>query len=325
MPFLDALFGARRAVANAPPRWRRELTSLRAFRLSGLAAEAELATEADPTLRDEPRRAYLALLRRLPELVERAPQAVDDVGALIADAAVIRALRVPPFAYLAVAAALRAATVAASRGRLAALPALADPREPSAPTRHRAEADRAAAAVARAVDLSLANLPELPGRTLVALDESRSMALGAAGRRPLEIGALLAAALAKRQPEVDLVRFSHAARYLTVDPTLPTLAIAEDLRAEARPTETDVAAIFAAAGKRRYERVIVLIDRSIPPGDLEFPLAAYAARSGCEPFVHVLDLAAPGCAVVRDGRSFAYRGWSDGMLEALLALERTAG
>jgi hypothetical protein len=325
MPFLESLFGARRAAANAPPRWRRELTSVRAFRLGGFAAEAELASDRDATLREEPRRAYLALLRRLPELVERAPHAVDDACALIADAAVIRALRIQPFAFLGVAVALREAVLAASRGRLAAQPALAEPREPNAPTRHRAEADRAAAAVALAVDLALGNLPELPGRTLVALDESRSMARGAPGRRPLEIGALFAAALAKRQPELDLVRFSHAARYLRVDPTLPALAIAEDLRADARPAESDVGAVFAAAGKRRYERVIVLIDRSIPPGDLEFPIAAYAARSGCEPFVHVIDLAAEGCSVLRDGRRFAYRGWSDGLPQALLALEHAAG
>lgn len=68
-----------------------------------------------------------------------------------------------------------------------------------------------AATLEKALELSVGNIPELPGRTLVLTDTSGSMQMPVSGRskvRHFEIAALFAAALAAQSDEVDLISFA---------------------------------------------------------------------------------------------------------------------
>ena len=70
---------------------------------------------------------------------------------------------------------------------------------------------RWAVTLEKALELSVGNIPELPGRTLVLTDTSASMTAPVSGRskvRHFEIAALFASALAGRSDEVELISFA---------------------------------------------------------------------------------------------------------------------
>jgi len=285
--------------------WERALTS------AGVSAKAstetveqaaekatELKSAAWSRLLAERKLGYLAVLRNLRNIVEQAPESVDAACAVITDAAAIRKALVFPFQFVTAADALRA--IGGS------------------------EAKRALAAVSMAVDLALANVPELPGRTLVAVDDSGSMTSGAAGKRPIDIAALFAAVLVKRLPEATLLCFSDDARYRTVDVTNGTLAIAEEIKASVKSGGTNFHAIFEKAGKRPYDRIVILSDMQgwMGVGTPDGVFAAYRERSRCDPFVYSFDLNGHGTAQLAGEKVCTLAGWSDKVFDVMKLVEQ---
>jgi hypothetical protein len=127
----------------------------------------------------------LAAVRNIRNVIEQAPDAVPLLCELLTDEDVIRKSRIFPFQYLTAWDALDADA----------------PRE-------------VRAALSQAFDLALGNLPELEGKTLVAVDASGSMRPGGwVSRRvpgtksPLTMAAIFAAALYKRN-DADVLWFS---------------------------------------------------------------------------------------------------------------------
>ena len=85
-------------------------------------------------------------------------------------------------------------------------------------------------ALEQALDASVANVPELPGRTLVLTDTSGSMRFPVSRRsdvRHFEIAALFAAAVAKRSAAVDLVSFASEWERLAFRPEQSVLRTVE--------------------------------------------------------------------------------------------------
>ena len=82
----------------------------------------------------------------------------------------------------------------------------------------------------QALDASVHNVPELPGRTLVLTDTSASMTNAVSRRstvRQFEIAALFAAAVAKRSAAVDLVSFASQWERLKFRPKQSVLRTVE--------------------------------------------------------------------------------------------------
>jgi hypothetical protein len=288
-----------------PDTWERALTK------AGVAAKAAEASSDEPPadvealkgaewqrLVTERKLGYLATLRNLRNLVTQAPQALDAACALITDERAVRTSLVFPFQLAAAADALR---------------------EVDAP-----EAQRALAAVSAAVDLSLANVPDLPGRTLIALDDSGSMTSGRGPKRPIDIAALFAAVLLKRLKGAELLCFSDDARYRTVDVTASVLALAGEIKAKTKSAGTNFHAIFEKAGKRAYDRIVLLSDMQgwMGVGTPDGAFDAYRARSGCDPFVYSFDLNGHGTTQLAGSKVCTLAGWSDKVFDVMKLIEQ---
>jgi hypothetical protein len=149
------------------------------------------------------------------------------------------------------------------------------------------------AALSEAVDKSLQNVPKFERKTLIALDGS-----GSVQGRPIKIGSLFAATLAKANDD-DVFLFSDDARYVTVNKRDSTLTIANWLAENSKSAGTNFHAVFQTANCR-YERIIILSDMQgwighrAPVKTFE----AYKKKYGAEPKVFSFDLQGYGTPAV---------------------------
>jgi 60 kDa SS-A/Ro ribonucleoprotein len=93
------------------------------------------------------------------------------------------------------------------------------------------------------VDKSLANVPSFDGKTLIALDGSGSMQ-----GRPMKIGSLFAATLAKAS-EADVLLFSDNAKYVAINKRDSTLTVADRLARNAKFAGTDFHCVFETVNR----------------------------------------------------------------------------
>lgn len=238
---------------------------------------------------------YFALLRNLRNIIQQAPKAVPLALAQLVDPELIRKSLVLPFRFS------------------TAYRELMNAQGP--------EARQAVLALGRAADISLANVPKLEGRTLVALDVSGSM-----NGRPAEIGALFAAVFAKAM-NADLLTFDDRATFRQIDAGNSTLSIAEGLRFYGGGTSFHC--IFEAMGSTPFDRVIILSDMQAwvesasygHPGNPSASLAAYRRASGCDPAIWSFDLKGYGTLQFPERKVRALSGFSEKLLELMPVLE----
>jgi hypothetical protein len=233
---------------------------------------------------------YFALLRNLRNLLEHAPEVIDEALGLLVDEKLIRQSLAMPFRF----------TTALEAVAVAALPRSGD----------------VLAALSTAVDHALANVPVFPGRTLVALDSSGSM-MG----RPIKTGALFAATLVKAN-DADLLLFSEDAVYLPLNRRDSTLTLAQFIESKAAAASTNFHAIFQRA-RGPYDRVIILSDMQGWVGH-DAPVAsfeAWKARFQADPRVFSFDLQGYGTLMFPQRNVFCLAGFSEKSLGVLKALD----
>lgn len=265
-------------------------------RLTRLGAESEdepgLASAKEAAWADlllNRKLGYLALLRNLRNLLTHAPQLADELCRQLTNEEAIRRSRVFPFQFL------------------SALGALQEDNLP--------RAAQVLEALNKAVDVSLANVPVFPGRTLVALDISGSMK-----GRPQQIGSLFAAVLVKRTG-ADLLVFNDSAKYRTLNTGDSTLALAQGIGLAAGGTNFN--AIFEKAN-HAYDRILILSDMQAWVGGgapLE-SLAAYKRRHQASPRIFSFDLQGYGTLQFPAPGIFALAGWSDRSFSLLTQLDQ---
>jgi TROVE domain len=127
-------------------------------------------------------------------------------------------------------------------------------------------------ALDRALTASLANVPALPGRTLILVDVSGSMASPAAGRlsemNRYDAAAVFGAALAMRAADPTLVWFGTSSGRVPVARGGSLLKLVESVHREGRGTNTAGAVRQWYA---RHDRVVILTDEQAAysgPGDV---------------------------------------------------------
>lgn len=120
-------------------------------------------------------------------------------------------------------------------------------------------------ALDKAMQASLVNVPELPGRTLVLIDTSLSMTGATISKHskvtPLQAGAVLGVALASRCERVDLVGWASGS--FTHEISKGGALLAEVARFVARADEVGSGTDMAGAVRRRYnghDRVFIVSD-----------------------------------------------------------------
>ncbi len=275
--------------------WETKLTQAGQAAAGDEGALAEAKADAWRELLTTRKLGYFALLRNLRNLLTQAPELTEAAVAMLTDARLIRRSLVMPFRFTTALEALHAANLPNAGVALAALSA--------------------------AVDISLENVPRFDGRTLVALDGSGSM-MG----RPIKIGALFAAALAKSNADADVMLFSNDARYVSLNRRDSTLTLAGGLEAQCAAAGTNFHAVFEEAA-RAYDRIILLSDMQGWVG-VHAPTATFAAYKevhACDPKVYSFDLAGYGTLQLPERNVFCLAGFSDKALETLKLLDGDAG
>jgi hypothetical protein len=288
-PHTEALGQLVKGTLGPAETWETKLTQ------AGAAAEseeelAELKKDAWEKLIAGRKIGYFALLRNLRNVLTLAPEAAGAAIAMLTDETLIRKSLVLPFRFLTALEALQSANLPGA-GRV--LGALSD-----------------------AVDKSLANVPRFAGKTLIALDGSGSM-MG----RPIKIGALFAATLAKSN-DADVMLFSDTAKYVALNNRDSTLTLAQVLEGQCAAAGTNFHAIFDAA-KRAYARIIILSDMQgwiggHAPGQ---SFAKYRGKFAADPRVFSFDLQGYGTLQFPERHVYCLAGFSDKTMEALQYLD----
>ena len=274
--------------------WETKLTQAGQAAAGDKDALAEAKADAWRELLTTRKLGYFALLRNLRNILTQAPELTDAAVAMLTDARLIRRSLVMPFRFTTALEALHAANLPNAGVALAALSA--------------------------AVDISLENVPRFEGRTLVALDGSGSM-MG----RPIKIGALFAAALAKSNADADVMLFSDGAKYVSLNRRDSTLTLAGWLEKQCAAAGTNFHAVFNAA-TRAYDRIILLSDMQGWVGGHAptTTFTAYKEVYACDPKIYSFDLAGYGTLQFPQRNVFCLAGWSDKALETLKLLDGDA-
>ena len=233
---------------------------------------------------------YFALLRNLRNILEQAPEVMDEAREMLVDERLIKKSLVLPFRF-------RTAIDAMEQSQLSG--------------RH-----QMVRALSEATDAALANVPQFEGRTLVAMDCSGSM-IG----RPMKIGSLFASVLYKAN-DADLMLFSGDARYVTLNKSDATLTLASRIEDKAEWSGTNFHAVFQRA-TGAYDRVVILSDMQAWMGywtpQKEFE--KYVKRSGKRPRIYSFDLAGYGTLQFPERDVYCLAGFSDKTMETIKFLE----
>lgn len=281
--------------------WESELSK------AGEAAEsdeekADFKKEVWISLIREKKIKYFALLRNLRNIIQQAPEVIPEVIVMLTDETVIRKSLILPFRFVTA---------------IDEISKLAGP-----------QARIVAAALSKALDMSLSNIPTFEGSTCVILDESESMTQAKCSTKTVaEVGALFAAVLCKGL-NADLVTFDTTARYRTVPLFDSTYTLAKGITFSGGGTHFTNAIYLL---NKKYDRLIIISDmqgyenmngRSDTPTDLRRALLNYKNRYAADPIIHSFDLAGYGTLQFPERKLLCLAGFSDKTLGVMQLLEQ---
>jgi len=267
--------------------WESQLT--KAGQVAGSDEEkADLKKEVWVQLIKEKKIGYFALLKNLRNILEQAPEVKIEALELLRDEGLIKKSLVLPFRYF------------------TAIKEISDRETTSA--------------ISDAAEISLNNIPEFPGRTLIMIDVSYSM-----GGRPEEIARMFGAVLYKRL-DSDVITFDNNARYIKgLNPNDSLLSIMNGIPFTGGGT--DLQAAFMEAHKP-YDRIIVLSDMqawgnsySWYRGNPNEAFRDYKTRTGADSLIYSFDLAGYGSLQFPERNIFCLAGFSDKVFDIMKFLE----
>lgn len=237
---------------------------------------------------------YFALLRNLRNIIEQAPEVLDEALAMLVDEDLIRKSLVLPFRYLSAYTEVNKVGV-------------------------NKDVRKVLSALNKAVDISLMNVPEFDGETLVVLDTSGSMTWGSDNKSPNIIGGLFASVLCKRN-NCDFMTFSDNANYHNINVDDSTMSIFRNMKFASGGTNFH--SIFTTAN-RKYDRIIILSDMQGWMG-YENPTSTfnkYKDVYGADPFIYSFDLKNYGTMMFPERNVFAIAGFSEKIFDVMKLME----
>ena len=249
---------------------------------------------------------YMAALRNLRNIIAANPDNLDQVYDLIGNPQAVRRARQLPFRYLS---AYKAVSVIAG--------------------------SKAFDALERAVEASVANMPHLPGRTVIAVDVSASMS-GRISRRSdvlcCEIAMMLGMLAEKICDDSVFYVFNNEIQKWPVSGRTGILYAA--LRQARASGGTDMGLPFRRMMEDGVlaDRVIVISDNMCNCGTtygsrrtVQTLADAYRRQTGCDIWVHAIDLMGYGTQQFHGRRTNIIAGWSERALDFILLAEQGAG
>lgn len=215
---------------------------------------------------------YFALLRNLRNILSQAPELVPQVCEILKDEKLITNNLIFPFRYL------------------TALEHVGNNRD-------------LINALSVAIDISLNNVPELPGNTLIALDTSGSMTCC------IQKAALFASVLYKKL-QSDLICFDTSVKQPVLDMNSSVLGIYNQLQA-CPGGGTDFRLIFQTNSK--FDRIIILSDMEawVGGGIGNGYYNDYCKRIGSRPELYCFDLTGNGTMQFPESNVYSIAGFSE--------------
>ena len=251
---------------------------------------------------------YMAALRNLRNMVNANPSNIDEILSMIADPERVKKSRQLPFRFHTAYKQMKSAPNAGSK----VLDALED-----------------------AMSASVANMPELPGTTVIAVDCSGSMTYSPISRKstatPMEIASVLGVCAAVSADNAILYAFSDDAVKVNVSRRGGILAQSEGVYTSVYyHGGTNMHAPFDAMIRDgvRADRVIVLSDNEVNSrwnDPVQKVADEYRRKTGSDCWVHAIDLQGYGTQQFHGAKTDIIAGWSERVLEFVPLAEQGAG
>lgn len=250
----------------------------------------QLKSEAWGDLISNKKIGYFAALRNLRNVLNQAPEFIDQLCGILTDEKMILSSRVLPFRFK------------TAHDEIISLP-------------NTKESRKIMMSIDRALEISVQNVPKFEGETLVVIDVSKSMRGKAS-----DIASLFGSVLAKANL-CDVMIFDSIARYVSYNPSDSVLTIKNSFNFAGGAT--NFKDIFNVANKR-YDRFIILSDMQgfVGHNTPKLELESYKKRFGCDPYIYSWDLAGYGTLQFPEKRVFALAGFSEKVLKIMNFLER---
>lgn len=174
-------------------------------------------------------------------------------------------------------------------------------------------------AISEAMDLAVSNVPELNGKTLIAVDCSGSM-----NGDPMEKASIFAATLMKANKNSDVIFYSDQVKEITMSGRAPVVDLATKLESTYFGGGTDTSLVFSYAQLKAkgYTRIIILSDNESWMSQAQRGYKNYISSSKENPFVYAIDLQGYGSIDVKGSRVFHLTGWSDRILDFIGQAEK---
>lgn len=266
---------------------------------------------------------YFALLRNLWNISQQAPAYLDTALERLQEPARIRRSLVLPFRFL-----------------------IAIKEMQNKP----ANTNKIIAALSEALDLSVANIPHLPGNTLVIVDRSGSMSSAVTLNKSFscaELGCLFGFAVAKENPKADVMIFGSTAAMLSYNSRDSLASLTMWGANEINPgngyfirgggiltdrydvghstnlgSAIQLAQLQAEKHGKVYNRMIVFSDMQSWHGlRASTALSYYEKVTGTKPIIHCFDLTGYGSLQFPEDRVIQLGGFSEKAFDLIVALE----
>jgi len=178
-------------------------------------------------------------------------------------------------------------------------------------------------AISEAMDLAVANTPELPGRTLIGIDSSGSM-----GGDPIKKASIFGATLAKANINADVILYDTKVKEAAFSSRIPVVDFAARIVAEAMGGGTETSLVFQYALQKgiKYDRFIIISDNeSWSEGygrSVQQVYEYYKNQTSTDPFVYAIDIQGYGTKDVTGSKVFHLTGWSNRLLDFVAHAEK---
>ena len=243
---------------------------------------------------------YFAALRNVRNIVEQAPEAVDELCVLLGNPQAIKASKVMPFRFV------------TAYNAVQELPSSDEKR-------------KVIVAITTALERCLSNIPNLPGKTLLMLDTSGSMYKSwsyknfndeVSAKSPIGMAAIFAAAMYKRM-NADLLLYSNDVAKVSPNPMDSIMTIAGQLCQAGQKGGTNLGRAFDAIKHHhlRYDRIIVLSDMQSWMSSVKNSFYKYKTSLGVDPYLYSMDFKGYGTLEFPENNVVTLAGYSDKLFD----------
>lgn len=182
-------------------------------------------------------------------------------------------------------------------------------------------------AISEAMDIAVSNTPELPGKTLIAIDSSGSMT----SNDCLKKAAIFGATLFKSNQNAEVILYdTNVYKLGSVSGRTPVVDLVKSVLLQSRGGGTDTSLVFKYSlnEKKKFDRIIIISDNESwverYGSSVQSCYNDYKA-AGNDPYIYAIDIAGYNTKDVTGGKVFHLAGWSNRLLDFIGRAEQGDG